>query len=149
MAPYRELLGDSCDRPRPIDVRYVDCLRPTGRTGRAAAAPAGVARAPTAACPTIRVLHACVLTYASDMTLLDTTLLPHGVSTFDQRIMMASLDHAMWFHRPFRADEWLLYDQDTPSTHGGRGLACGSIFTRDGRLAVVVVQEGLIRRNRP
>ena len=60
-------------------------------------------------------------------------------------IMMASLDHAMWFHRPFRADEWLLYAQDTPSTSGGRGLARGSIYTRDGRLVASVVQEGLIR----
>jgi acyl-CoA thioesterase-2 len=91
------------------------------------------------------VLHACILTYASDMTLLDTTLLPHGVVAQDQRLQMASLDHAMWFHRPFRADEWLLYAQLTPSTSGARGLAYGSIFTRDGRLAVSVVQEGLIR----
>ena len=91
------------------------------------------------------VLHACIVTYASDMTLLDTTLLPHGVSWPDQSIQMASLDHAMWFHRPFRADEWLLYDQGTPSTSHARGLALGSIFTQDGRLVVSVVQEGLVR----
>ena len=91
------------------------------------------------------VLHACVVTYASDMTLLDTTLLPHGVRWPDETLMMASLDHAMWFHRPFRADDWLLYDQGTPTTSGGRGLAYGFIYTRDGALAVTVVQEGLIR----
>jgi acyl-CoA thioesterase-2 len=91
------------------------------------------------------VLHACVVTYASDMTLLDTSLLPHAVGALDDEIFMASLDHAMWFHRPFRADDWLLYAQDTPSASGGRGLARGSIYTRDGVLAVSVVQEGLIR----
>jgi acyl-CoA thioesterase-2 len=90
------------------------------------------------------VLHACALTYASDMTLLDTALLPHALGPVDN-VFMASLDHAMWFHRPFRADEWLLYSQDTPSASGGRGFARGEVFTADGKLAVTVVQEGLIR----
>ena len=79
------------------------------------------------------------------MTLLDTNLLPHGISWTDDRVQMASLDHAMWFHRPFRADEWLLYDQDTPAASDGRGLARGFFFTPTGDLAVSVVQEGLIR----
>ena len=79
------------------------------------------------------------------MTLLDTTLVPHGVNWHERNVMMASLDHAMWFHRDFRADDWLLYDQLTPSTSGSRGLAQGNIFARDGRLVVSVVQEGLIR----
>ena len=74
------------------------------------------------------VIHACALTYASDMTLLDTALLPHGLHRLDNAFM-ASLDHAMWFHRPFRADEWLLYAQDTPSASGGRGFARGLVFT--------------------
>jgi acyl-CoA thioesterase-2 len=91
------------------------------------------------------VLHTCVLTYASDMTLLDTTLLPHGGSYIEGRLMMASLDHAMWFHRPFRADRWLLYAQDTPAAAGARGLARGLIFSEDGTLVASVVQEGLIR----
>ncbi len=91
------------------------------------------------------VLHTCIVTYASDMTLLDTTLLPHGVGGVGQDVVMASLDHAMWFHRPFRADQWLLYDQESPSASGARGIARGSIFTHDGHLAVTVVQEGLIR----
>lgn len=94
------------------------------------------------------VLHTCLLTYASDMTLLDTTLLPHGTSSIDDTTMMASLDHAMWFHRPFRADAWFLYVQDTPSSSGGRGLARGAVYNRDGTLAASVVQEGLIRRKR-
>jgi acyl-CoA thioesterase-2 len=91
------------------------------------------------------VLHTCVLTYASDMTLLDTALLPHGGSWHDPKLMMASLDHAMWFHRPFRADEWLLYSQDTPAAAGGRGLGRGLIYTEAGELVVSVMQEGLIR----
>jgi acyl-CoA thioesterase II len=90
-------------------------------------------------------LHTCVLTYASDMTLLDTALLPVGGQYQENRLMMASLDHAMWFHRPFRSDEWLLYAQDTPSASGGRGLARGLLFTEDGTLVGSVVQEGLIR----
>ena len=92
------------------------------------------------------VLHACLLTYASDLTLLDTVLAPHGTSAANPQIMLASLDHAMWFHGPFRADEWLLYDQHTPAASGARGLAMGRVFTRDGRLVASVVQEGLIRR---
>lgn len=98
----------------------------------------------TGTLPDDPVLHACLLTYASDMTLLDTALLPHGLGPIDN-VFMASLDHAMWFHRPFRADEWLLYDQSTPSANSGRGFAQGSVFTADGKLAVSVVQEGLIR----
>jgi acyl-CoA thioesterase-2 len=94
------------------------------------------------------LLHACVLAYASDHTLLRVSLTPHGR---DPRLReavdmhMASLDHAMWFHRPFRADEWLLYDQVSPSASGARGLALGRLFTRDGRLVATVAQEGLIR----
>ena len=86
-----------------------------------------------------------MLAYASDLTLLSASVVPHGVYIGDPRLVPASLDHAMWFHRPFRADEWLLYDQDTPSASGGRGLGRGSIFTAAGHLAVTVVQEGLIR----
>jgi acyl-CoA thioesterase-2 len=90
-------------------------------------------------------LHACIVTYASDMTLLDTTVLPFGMSWETPGMQMASLDHAMWFHRPFRADDWLLYDQHPISTGGARGLAGGAIYTTDGHLAVSVVQEGLVR----
>jgi acyl-CoA thioesterase-2 len=91
------------------------------------------------------LLHACVVAYASDLTLLDTALMAHARSWDDDRFMIASLDHAMWFHRPLRADEWLLYHQKSPSAHGARGLAEGFIFRFDGALAVTVMQEGLMR----
>lgn len=93
--------------------------------------------------PADPLLHVCLMTYASDMTLLDTVLLAHGRSWAG--ISMASLDHAMWFHRPFRADEWLLYAQETPTAGGARGLARGLVYTRSGDLVCSVVQEGLIR----
>ena len=146
MEPYKERMGEWYDRPRPIDVRYVDG-DPMSRKGT----PSGSQRVWLRAdgeLPDDPVVHACVVTYASDMTLLDTTVLPFGLAWDSPGMQMASLDHAMWFHRPFRVDDWLLYDQDTPSASGGRGLGRGSIFTRDGQLAVSVVQEGLIRVGR-
>jgi acyl-CoA thioesterase-2 len=144
MAPHRERLGEWYDRPRPIDTRYVDSA-PTDREGPQAPTQKVWLRA-DGPLPDDPVLHACVLTYASDMTLLDTTIRPHGISAWGwEGLHMASLDHAMWFHRPFRVDEWLLYDQWTPSTSDARGLAMGQIYTQDGRLVVTVVQEGLIR----
>jgi len=95
------------------------------------------------------LLHVCLMTYASDMTLLDSVLLGHGLSWWDGRTTGASLDHAMWFHRSFRADRWLLYAQDSPVAYGGRGLARGEVFTEQGELVVSVVQEGLIRTVQP
>lgn len=92
------------------------------------------------------LLHVCLATYVSDMTLLDSVLLAHGRGGWAVGdIVGASLDHAMWFHRPFRADEWLLYDQESPSSSGGRGLGQARIFTQDGRLAISVIQEGVMR----
>ncbi|MFC9828740.1 acyl-CoA thioesterase [Streptomyces albogriseolus] len=92
------------------------------------------------------LLHVVLATYVSDMTLLDSILLAHGRGGWAVGdVVGASLDHAMWFHRPFRADEWLLYDQQSPSAHGGRGLGQGRIYTQDGRLAVSVIQEGVVR----
>ena len=147
LAPYKEVFGDYYYRPRPIDTRHVD-WNPPDRKDPLPPYQRVWLRA-DGKLPDDPVLHACVLTYASDMTLLDTALLPHGGSWRSDGLFMASLDHAMWFHRPFRADEWLLYAQDTPSASEGRGLGRGSIFTADGRLAVTVVQEGLIRVTRP
>jgi acyl-CoA thioesterase-2 len=89
--------------------------------------------------------HQAAFTYASDMTLLASTLVPHGVHIADPTLQSASLDHTIWFHLPFRADEWLLYDQVSPSASGARGLALGRVFTQDGRLVATVAQEGLIR----
>ena len=95
------------------------------------------------------LLHACIVAYASDLTLLDTAVMSHAHSWDDDRFMIASLDHAMWFHRPLRADEWLLYHQKSPSAQGARGLAEGFIFRHDGALAVTVIQEGLMRPVKP
>lgn len=93
-------------------------------------------------------IHQAILAYASDMTLLDTALARHGRSLFEPDFMGASLDHALWFHRPFRADEWLLYAQDSPSLQGARGFSRGLIFKRDGTLVASVSQEGLVREKR-
>ena len=91
------------------------------------------------------LLHACIVAYASDLTLLDTAVAPHQIDYTDESFQVASLDHAMWFHRPFRVDEWVLYHQKSPSASGARGLAEGFIYSRDGRLCVTVIQEGLMR----
>ena len=143
MAPYAEQIGDWYHRPRPIDLRYVDG-DPTSRRGQSTTKQHVWLRA-DGVLPDDPVLHACVVTYASDMTLLDTTLLPFGLDWDTPGMQMASVDHAMWFHRPFRADDWLLYAQSAVSTSSARGMAQGAIFTSDGRLAVSVVQEGLTR----
>ncbi len=92
-------------------------------------------------------LHQAVLAYASDMSLLDTSSMPHGLSYFDPRSQIASLDHAMWFHRPVRVDDWLLYATDSPSASNSRGFNRGTIYTRDGSLVASVTQEGLIRQH--
>jgi acyl-CoA thioesterase-2 len=91
------------------------------------------------------LLHACVVTYASDMSLMDSILKAHAVKWDDPNFMAASLDHCMWFHHDLRADEWLLYDTESPIAFGGRGLARGFLFSRDGELKVSMVQEGLTR----
>ncbi len=142
MAPYKDQVGPSYDIPRPIDVRYVNGDPMTRGNSRANGQKVWMRANGTL--PDDPTLHACIVTYASDMTLLDTTLLPHGRNWFDG-VQMASLDHAMWFHRSFRADDWLLYEQHAISSSNARGLAGGSIFTSSGDLAVNVVQEGLIR----
>ena len=134
-------------RQRPIELRptdRADIFRPEKRPPHQA-----VWVRATGTLPDDIALQQCVLAYASDMTLLDTALMPHGVSWFSDEMQMASLDHAMWFHRRFRADEWLLYVQDSPSASGARGFNRGLIYTRDGRLIASVAQEGLMRRRPP
>ncbi|MEO8011091.1 MAG: acyl-CoA thioesterase II, partial [Dokdonella sp.] len=91
------------------------------------------------------VLHRSLLAYASDFHLIGTTTFPHAISYLQPNVRMASLDHALWFHRPFRADDWLLYSCDSPSAQDSRGLARGMIYSRDGRLVASTAQEGLIR----
>ncbi|MDQ0456672.1 acyl-CoA thioesterase II [Rhizobium paknamense] len=100
----------------------------------------------TGAVPDDRRIQAAMLAYLSDMTLLDTSLYAHGMSIFDQTLQVASLDHAMWFHRPCRMDDWMLYTQDSPSASGARGMTRGSIYSRSGELIASVAQEGLIRK---
>ncbi|HZW91202.1 MAG TPA: acyl-CoA thioesterase II [Myxococcaceae bacterium] len=95
------------------------------------------------------LLHACVLAYASDFGLLGTALRPHGVSWLSPGLAVASIDHAIWFHRPFRVDDWLLYAMDSPTAQAGRGLSRGQFFDRAGRLVVSVTQESLMRRISP
>jgi acyl-CoA thioesterase-2 len=132
--------------PRPIEVRYV--------TEPGFVPPGGRAREPeqrvwmriAGRLPDEPLVHACALTFASDLTLLDSVLSAHGEVWGPGGMVGASLDHAMWFHRPFRADEWFLYDCISPSASGARGLATGRMFTEDGRHIATAVQEGLLRR---
>jgi acyl-CoA thioesterase-2 len=100
-------------------------------------------------CPDDPILHRCLLAYLSDFQLLETALLPHGVSHFDGRLTIASIDHAMWFHRPVRIDDWLLYVLSSPSASGSRGFATGRIYDRSGVLVASVAQEGLMRWRHP
>ena len=130
-------------RERPIEIRPVSLRHFMGREPLEPVQ--NVWFRATGALPEETAIHKCVLAYASDMMLLDTSLYPHGRTLFDRDLQIASLDHALWFHRPFRADEWLLYVMDSPSGSGGRGFTRGAIFTREGLHVASVAQEGLIR----
>ncbi len=130
-------------RERPIDVRIVDASRYTSREPRPAQQ--AVWLKANGILPELPHIHQAVLAYASDFTLLDTALIAHGKLLFDTDVQLASLDHAMWFHRPFRADDWLLYVQDSPSASSARGYCRGEIYDRAGRLVASATQEGLMR----
>ncbi len=130
-------------RERPIELRPVNLQHYYSREKFAPQQLVWVRT--TGPLPDNQDVHDCVLAYASDMTLLDTALFAHGRSVFDQDLQGASLDHAMWFHRPFRADDWLLYAQDSPNMSGGRGFNRGLVYQRDGTLVASVTQEGLLR----
>ena len=134
------------ERERPIDIRPVEYERYLGKT--IASGRFNVWIKTTGRLPDDPAIHQCVLAYASDLTLLDTALVPLGRTLFEKEFMGASLDHALWLHRPFRADEWLLYSQDSPNLHGSRGLSRGLIFRQDGTLVASVAQEGLVRLRR-
>ncbi|MFE5665563.1 acyl-CoA thioesterase [Streptomyces niveus] len=128
-----------------VDLRYVDAP-PYATAGQVREARSQVWFRTVGKLADDPLLHVCLATYVSDMTLLDSVLLAHGRGGWASGdIAGASLDHAMWFHRPFRADEWLLYDQTSPSASGGRGLGQARIYTRDGDLAISVIQEGVMR----
>jgi acyl-CoA thioesterase II len=134
------------ERERPIELRPVEYNRYFGEKLEDGRFHIWV-RA-TGELPDEPAIHQCVLAYASDMMLLDAALIAHGRTVFSDDIMAASLDHALWFHRPFRADEWLLYAQDSPNLAGSRGFARGLIFSSDGTLVSSVAQEGLLRQRR-
>lgn len=131
-------------RERPIELRPVNVATFSSGSGSIEKTRAIWMRA-DGQLPDNPAIHQAVLAYLSDMTLLDVSLAVHGRSAFDGTLQVASLDHALWFHRPFRADEWLLYVQDSPSASGARGLCRGQIFDRLGSLVASVAQEGLIR----
>jgi acyl-CoA thioesterase-2 len=141
-----EAVRNYYERDRPIELRPVEFERYISREHHDPNFHVWIRS--TAPLPHDPAIHQCVLAYASDMTLLDTSLIPHGCTVFDPAIQAASLDHALWFHRHFRADQWLLYTQDTPNASGARGLSRGLIFSREGKLVASVMQEGLIRQAR-
>jgi acyl-CoA thioesterase-2 len=142
--PERERIFNAA--PQAVDVRYLGVPGWVPPGDRAANAEQRVWMRIAGKLPDDPLLHACALTYASDLSLLDTVLSTHGEVWGPGGVIGASLDHALWFHRPFRADEWFLYDCTSPSASGGRGLASGRLFTRDGRHIASAVQEGLLRR---
>jgi acyl-CoA thioesterase-2 len=131
------------EHERPIEIRPVNLSRYLSPENRAPSQHVWI-RA-TGALGDDLALHQCVLAYASDFTLLDTALIAHGRFVFDPTLMLASLDHALWFHRKFRADEWLLYSQDSPTSGGGRAFCRGTLFTQEGVLVASTAQEGLVR----
>jgi acyl-CoA thioesterase II len=144
-AGYEEVLGPWARMPRPIDLRYVDDPPWMQREKGPRPPLARVWMKADGRLPDDPLLHVCALAFASDMTLLDSVLVHHGLAWGREGVSGASLDHAMWFHRPFRADEWLLYESTSPSASGARGLATGRFWTADGRHIATVVQEGLLR----
>jgi acyl-CoA thioesterase II len=146
LARYPERLGMWALIPRPMDVRYVGEPGWVAPGDRPAEPQQRVWMRIDGKLPDDPLLHACALTYASDLTLLDSVLSVHGEVWGPGGVVGASLDHALWFHRPFRADEWFLYDCWSPSASGGRGLATGRMFTLDGWHIATAVQEGLLRR---
>lgn len=139
-----DYVRDQMTRDRPVEMRPVDNfekLNPEPREPRK-----HIWFRAAGKVPDDPQLHQAVLAYASDFELLGTTMLPHGVSFIQKDIQAASLDHALWIHRPFRVDEWLLYSMNSSNMYNARGLAHGQIFNRAGQLVASVAQEGLVRR---
>jgi acyl-CoA thioesterase-2 len=151
VARLARLLGPDRMRPHmhPIDVRSVGPLSAEAARDRSLRTTSNLVWLRVdAELGDDPLLHVCLMTYASDMTLLDSVLTGHGLFWQDGQTSGASLDHAMWFHRPFRADRWLLYAQESPAAYGARGLARGQVFSESGELVVSVMQEGLVRAGR-
>lgn len=141
-----EPLRDVYTQDRPIDFRPVDPVNPFAPDRREPLK--HVWFRAEGAMPDDPILHQAVLAYASDYGLLGTALLPHGLSFLMRQVQAASLDHAVWLHRPFRVDDWLLYTTDSPAAAGARGFTRGSIFTQGGALVASTAQEGLLRLRR-
>lgn len=145
-AAFPEGVRRYLQRERPIELRLVD---PSRFAPRKADAPRRIGQRiwmrAKGTLPDDPTVHRAVLAYLSDMTLLDVSLVPHDQSVFDGHMQVASLDHSIWFHRPFRADGWMLYDEEAQSTQSARGLCRGSLYSADGHLIATVMQEGLIR----
>lgn len=141
-----EAMQEYWSRERPIEMRPVESRYTLGSGAREPKEPKqNVWFRASSKLPDNVDMHQAVLAFASDFSLLDTSLIAHGTSVFDPDMQVASLDHAIWFHRPFKADEWLLYSQDSPSSSGARGFNRGSIFNLQGQLIASTAQEGLIR----
>ncbi len=132
-------------RPRPLDQRFITQLPWLRKESGQPGAHQQLWLRTDGPLPDEPLLHAAIVTYASDMTLYDSIIQQHAVGWEQDGFMGASLDHCMWFHRPFRADEWLLFDQESPTASGARGLTRGLLFSQSGELVVSVVQEGLVR----
>ncbi len=146
LAGFDDLTAFMARIPQAFDIRYVDDPPWLQRgQGPRENQPHRIWMKADGVLPDDPTLHVCVLTFASDLNLLDSVLIRHGLAARLDPITMASLDHAMWFHRQFRADDWFLYESSSPSASGGRGLATGRFFARDGRLVASVTQEGMIR----
>lgn len=149
---FAELIAGSPDAapwdrlPRPVDIRYVTPPPWARRSGELQpGARNQVWYKADGVMPADPVLHQCLLTYVSDLFLLDSALATHGINSSARGLQMASLDHAVWFHRAVRMDDWVLYDTSSPSASGSRGLAIGSFFSVHGEMLATVVQEGLVR----
>jgi acyl-CoA thioesterase-2 len=150
LSVYRDLLSTAppavrrmLEHKRPFEFRLVE---PPSSLRREKAPPRkNIWFRAVAALPDEEALHRCLLAYVSDFNLLDTAMMPHGISVGTPGVVIASIDHAMWFHRDVRVDDWLLYSTDSPSASGARGFTRGSVFARDGRLVASTSQEGLLR----
>ena len=146
IADIPEALAGWRRAPRPFDLRYASDPPWLSRlSGPQATARSQIWFKADGVLPDDPVLHVCMLTYLSDLTLLDAIMVEHGIAPGADDVQLASLDHAMWFHRPIKVDEWLLYDISSPSASGARGLGTGHFFSREGRVIATAVQEGLVR----
>lgn len=146
LGPFRDRIAVWATLPRPFEVRYVTDSPWTARAG--GPQPGAVTQVwfrADGTMPRDPLMHTCLLAYMSDLTLLDSALINHGLAAGLDRIQLASLDHAMWFHRPIVMDDWVLYQTSSPSASGARGLCTGHFYSADGQLLATVVQEGLMR----